>query len=48
MKFFVVDDDPDALSLVDCLLVKAGHEVITLVVPVPTRCVISLVSCPIA
>ncbi len=29
MKFFIVDDDPDALSLVECLLVKAGHEVVT-------------------
>ena len=29
MKFFVVDDDPDALSLVECLLVKAGHAVVT-------------------
>ena len=29
MKFFVVDDDPDALALVECLLVTAGHEVVT-------------------
>ena len=29
MKFFVVDDDPDALALVQCLLVTAGHEVVT-------------------
>lgn len=29
MKFFLVDDDPDTLALVECLLNKAGHEVVT-------------------
>lgn len=29
MKFFLVDDDPDTLALVEWLLNKAGHEVVT-------------------
>lgn len=28
MKFFIVDDDPDCLTFVECLLTQAGHEVV--------------------